>query len=286
MKKTIVFAAGLLAAFACGASAQEYDLKALLDRENSVGTKLHEVETENQDRKQTVSQGGQVVQSTDEKMSSTSDRVVEILAVGENRKPTKRKVTYKSLTLNTGEEEKTLAVEGLVVTVDATGDEVTLTAEGDKEIPEEVRDSLEAEAAKDKAAEESKGPKDLMPEGKVKVGGEWTLPGVDAAKALGMPSDGIDTEASSFKGTLAKGGADGRLLVTLKIHLVFKTFQGMPCSKPVVIDLTATIDVTAEGEPYGAMSNAMTMEGEISANGAEVVLSMKQDSKKSISAAK
>lgn len=285
MKKTIVFAAGLLAAFACTAGAQDYDLKKLLDREPAVGAKLHEVETESQVQKQTVSQGGNVVQSTDDKLLSSSDRVVEILAVGENKKATKRKVTYSSLKMSKNGEEKVIAVEGLVITVDATGDEVVITAEGGKEIPDELKMSLEAEATKDKNAED-KGPKDLMPEGTVKMGGEWTMSGLEAAKALGLPEDGIDAEASSFKGTLSAGEGEGRLKVTLKIHVVYKTFQGMPCTKPMTMDLEATIDVTAEGEPYGAMSNAMTMDGEISANGAEIVLGMSQSSKKSISAAK
>src|SRR5690606_24106594 len=102
--------------------------------------------------------------------------------------------------------------------------EVVITAEGGKEIPEELKSSLEAEASKDKNAED-KGPKDLMPEGPVKVGGEWTMTGVEAAKALGLPEDGIDAEASTFKGSLAAGEGEGRVKVTLKIHVVYKTFQ-------------------------------------------------------------
>lgn len=284
MKKTLSVAAALVAAFAFTAGADEYDLVKLADRNHAVGATYHEVNSETEHQKQTVSQGGNVVQQMDRSKTTSYDRTVEVLAVNDKGKPTKTKVTFKSFSLKQGEETKDLSVDGLVVTVDASGDATTVTAEGGKEVPGEVEEFLKAEASKAKNKDE-KGPRQLLPENPVAMGAEWSKDPTKAVEQMGIPAAGLDTAASSCKGTLTKGETHA-LKINLKLHLVFTTFQGMPCEEPVVIDLDFTIETTAEGAPYQVETGKMNMAGKISANGAEVVMDMKSSQDKTVSAGK
>ena len=286
MKHSLPFAAALLAAFSLTAAAEDYDLRKLVERKFEAGSKYSETTIEESAQKQTVSQGGQVLQEQNNTKASTQDRLVEVLSTGDEGKPTKIRYTYKSMTTTEAGEEKSVEVEGLIVTVDMTGEVAKIEAEGGKEIPAPLLAKLEAGAKKNMSDKKKEGPEALLPEKPVAIGAEWTKEPTEALKSMGIPGEGLIKDKSSVKCKLEQG-KNGLLKITMTLRFAFSSFQGMTVDgDPMTITLDVVLCIAPKGMPLGSMQNAMVMVGKLSGPGANIDMSIKQSGLSVRSAAK
>lgn len=284
MIKNLPLAAAFVAAFTLTASAEDYDLRKLFEREFSVGSKYLETSTEDAANKQVVTKDGQVVQQQDETTASREKRLVEILAADSEGKPSKFRYTYQSMSATKAGEKKSLEVKGLVVLVDISGDAPKVEAEGEGKIPSPLHAKLMGEARKDMTKDKKAGPEVLFPEKPVALGTEWTKDPQAAMDSMGMTGD-LVAEKSSVKCKLVKGEGD-LIRVVISIDFVFTTFQGMACEGPMVIHLDVEIHMAPKGPPLGQLKNGMTLTGKVSGQGVLADMSMKQEGTKTRTAAK
>ena len=259
MKRSLPLAAALLAAFSLTAAAEDYDLRKLFGRKFEAGSKYSETTTKESARKETLTE------------VSSQERVVEILSTGDEGKPSKVRYTYKSMTSTKAGEEKSVKVEGLIVTVDMTGEVAKIEAEGGKTIPVPLMAKLKASAKKSMSDKKKKGPEVLLPENPVAIGAEWSKEPTAALKSMGISIDSLIKDKSSVKCKLEQG-ENGLLEITMTLRFAFSSFQGMTVEgDPMTISIDVVLSIAPKGMPLGSVKNTMVMAGELSGPGARSI---------------
>ncbi|MBL4843902.1 MAG: hypothetical protein JKY65_00130 [Planctomycetes bacterium] len=269
-------------------SAEQYDLTKLLGREPKTGEVVREVSSEVEKGRQVIRRGGKVVQDQASSKSQAYTRLVQVLKADAAGDALKTRYTYVSYEREQGETKRVLEVEGLVVVVDQSQQEVTVSAEGKREINPFLENHLKDEAAdQPKLAERIKQLSAFLPDKPVGLNETWTGKPVEVAKALGLSHEGINTKSSRVKGSLTAGKVKGTLRVLIKVQLTYTTYQSMKCKEPMQVEVTIEAIVPLKaGDPTGVMNQTMVMGGVLETQGMLVAIDLEQSSKTEITHAK